>query len=236
MRSIICLCKKEFHSSSGVAKYCSSECKHVASIAIQERFRRRRGKPIRKRNFASIKAYKHYWYEMNKELTKARSRISGKKPEYRAKVREHYLKNKERISASKKNWSHKNKERLYKRHKERMTNDIQYRLSSVLRLRLNCALKGYGYKMGSAVKDLGCTVKELMKYLESKFTNGMNWENRGLWHIDHIEPLSSFDLSDRKQLLKACHYTNLQPLWAIENLKKGSNPVNIADKKVLISL
>ena len=51
----------------------------------------------------------------------------------------------------------------------------------------------------------------------------MNWKNYGFrgWHIDHIKPLSSFDLSDRNQLLEACHYTNLQPLWWYENLSKG---------------
>jgi len=49
----------------------------------------------------------------------------------------------------------------------------------------------------------------------------MLWSNYGEWHIDHIKPLASFDLSDRKQLLEACHYTNLQPLWAQDNLSKS---------------
>jgi hypothetical protein len=60
-------------------------------------------------------------------------------------------------------------------------------------------------------------------HLESKFQYGMNWDNWSFegWHIDHIVPLASFDLTDRKQLLLACHYTNLQPLWAIDNFSKG---------------
>lgn len=70
---------------------------------------------------------------------------------------------------------------------------------------------------------MGCTVEELKKYLESKWQEGMSWDNYGFhgWHIDHIKPLASFNLTDRDELLKACHYTNLQPLWCKDNMKKG---------------
>jgi len=85
-------------------------------------------------------------------------------------------------------------------------------------------------KAGSAVKDLGCSVAELKQYLEKRFYahsktgKQMAWDNWNLygWHIDHIQPLASFDLTNRKQFLEACHYTNLQPLWAEENLRKGA--------------
>lgn len=78
-------------------------------------------------------------------------------------------------------------------------------------------------KTGSAVTDLGCSIDELSAHLESKFTDGMNWENYGKtgWHIDHIRPLSSFDLTNQEDVRKACHYTNLQPLWWQDNLSKG---------------
>ena len=101
-------------------------------------------------------------------------------------------------------------------------NDIQRKLSSCLRSRLNRALKNNS-KRGSAVRDLGCTIEELKKHLESKFKPGMSWDNwtRNGWHIDHVKPLSKFDLNDREQLKKACHYSNLQPLWAKDNLSKG---------------
>jgi hypothetical protein len=91
-----------------------------------------------------------------------------------------------------------------------------------LRQRL-CAAIRHKSKKGSAVRDLGCTIEELKQHLESQFGPGMSWENYGKWHIDHIIPLSSFDLSKRDELLKACHYTNLQPLWAKDNIKKSNH-------------
>lgn len=96
------------------------------------------------------------------------------------------------------------------------------RLARNLRCRLLEAIK-CNYKNGSAVRDLGCSIAELKAYLESKFQSGMSWDNYGRngWHIDHIIPLAAFDLTNKDDLLKACHYTNLQPLWATDNLKKG---------------
>ena len=68
----------------------------------------------------------------------------------------------------------------------------------------------------------GCASwNELKIYLESKFSNGMTWENMGEWHIDHIKPCYSFDLTDEKQQMECFHFTNLQPLWAKDNLSKN---------------
>lgn len=75
------------------------------------------------------------------------------------------------------------------------------------------------------MRDLGCSIEQLRKYLAARFQPGMTWNNYGKWHIDHIVPLSSVDLRDREQLLKACHYSNLQPLWAGDNSRKGAKAV-----------
>jgi len=98
---------------------------------------------------------------------------------------------------------------------------LTFRLKSNLRVRLRAALKTNA-KTGSAVADLGCAVPELKAHLEVQFKPGMTWKNwsRAGWHIDHIRPLASFDLTDRKQFLAACHYTNLQPLWFEDHIKK----------------
>lgn len=116
------------------------------------------------------------------------------------------------------------KQKINSKYKDRMSNDIHFRLKILLRKRLNAALKN-NQKTGSAVKDLGCSIFEFKNYLEARFQPGMNWENQEQWHIDHIKPLSSFDLSNYEQLKIAAHYTNIQPLWAKDNLIKGAKHV-----------
>jgi hypothetical protein len=90
-----------------------------------------------------------------------------------------------------------------------------------LRNRLYKAVKR-NQKTGSAVRDLGCSVEQFKEFISGKFLDGMSWANHGKWHLDHIQPLAAFDLSDRCQLLKAVHYSNYQPLWAENNHRKGA--------------
>jgi hypothetical protein len=109
----------------------------------------------------------------------------------------------------------------------RYKNDLNFNVAMRLRGRIGVALRkarAGGLKGGSAVRDLGCSIEQLVCYLQDRFQPGMTWGNAGYygWHIDHIRPLSSFDLTDRAQFLEAAHYTNLQPLWAWDNLSKGS--------------
>lgn len=89
-----------------------------------------------------------------------------------------------------------------------------------VKTRLKKALRGNS-KIGKTVELLGCTIPELRQYLESLFEPNMSWDNYGAWHIDHIRPCASFDLTDPEQQKLCFHYTNLQPLWAEDNLKKG---------------
>lgn len=70
--------------------------------------------------------------------------------------------------------------------------------------------------------SLGCTPAQLRTHLERQFLRGMSWANRTDWHIDHIRPLASFDLTDPDQIKTACHFTNLRPIWAKDNLRKGA--------------
>lgn len=90
-------------------------------------------------------------------------------------------------------------------------NNIQFKLRKILRSRIK-----------SSVRNLGCSMQEFKTYIESKWQEGMTWDNYGCfgWHIDHIQELHTFDLTDNEQLLRACHYTNLQPLWCQDNYLK----------------
>jgi len=124
-----------------------------------------------------------------------------------------------------KDWISKNRDyfnsKVRQAHAKR-SGDVQFKLKNRLRSRISNFLKGSS-KGGSHIKDLGCSVSDLKFYLESKFQEGMSWDNWSLhgWHIDHIKPLSKFDLTKPEEFKRACHYTNLQPLWAIDNLKKS---------------
>ena len=108
-------------------------------------------------------------------------------------------------------------------HKQRKAKDPLYRLQCNMRLMGNRVVKqlALGKKPACTEKWQGCTAEELKAYLESLFTEGMSWENYGKygWHIDHIRPVSSFKFEEWEQIN---HYSNLQPLWAEDNLKKGN--------------
>ena len=158
-------------------------------------------KKYREDNHQLIKVKKHQYYKKNKK-----------------KIKQYYKDNAERINARKRITN-----------KIRRDSDINYRLGINLRVRLNKALRN-NQKSGSAIKDLGCSINELKQHLEGKFYfhpkigENMTWDNYGIkgWHIDHIIPISAFDLMDREQIKQACHYTNLQPLWAKENYSKSN--------------
>lgn len=137
--------------------------------------------------------------------------------------KKYYSSVKEKRKQQFKDYYQKNREYLVKKNsrqttKRRQTN-IQVRIAANLRRRINHIIKGQN-KNGSAVKDLGCSLFQLQIHLEKQFSKGMTWENYGIWHIDHIKPLSLFNLLDREEFLQACNYKNLQPLWGKDNLAK----------------
>lgn len=165
-----------------------------------------------------------------------------KDPEYQKK---YYIKNKDkwkiywqsrRFSRERaeyiKQYQKDNLKEISAKRKLRAKTDINYKLATNLRSRINTAIKGE-YKSGSAVRDLGCSIEEFKIYIESKFKPGMTWDNwsRTGWHLDHIKPLIQFDLSNPEEFKKASHYTNIQPLWAEENHRKNKYEADSSNNK-----
>ena len=167
----------------------------------------------------------NYINNKNRRLEQMKIHYFENKDKLIQQSNEYYRSNKGSILENKQKYFQENKSKITKRMNkyktERRKGDINFKLIGNLRSRLNKALKSDS-KTGSSVANLGCSIIELKAYLESKFQLGMTWENYGKWHIDHIKPLSQFNLTDKSQLLLACHCTNLQPLWAIDNIRKGS--------------
>ncbi len=100
--------------------------------------------------------------------------------------------------------------------------DPRQKLMALLRVRVHRAVK-QGYRGGSAVRALGCSIVEFKQYIENLWQPEMSWENwsREGWHLDHKKPLCDFDLTNPEEFAEACHYSNYQPLWAIDNLRKN---------------
>lgn len=107
-----------------------------------------------------------------------------------------------------------------KRDRWRRKHDSLYRIKRTIRTRVWNALKGI-YKCKHTEELLGCSFSELKQKLESKFSNGMSWDNYGKWHVDHIIPCNAFNLIKESEQKKCFHHTNLQPLWAVDNLRKN---------------
>ena len=144
----------------------------------------------------------------SKNPTRAKRDKSPKAKEYRKQ----YI-------AENKDWWRKY-EREYR--SSRKQEDMFFKIKSNLSSRLSDLIKNriIGQR---TVELLGCDKDTFLQHLESQFTEGMTWENYGLkgWHVDHIMPISSYDLTNEDEVKKACHYTNLQPLWWQDNLEKG---------------
>ncbi len=186
----------------------------------------------------------------NKKLTEfhlhkaAKDRLKSKcKSCRKLESQNFYIKNKDKINKRRRQYyienieAENNRKSIYKRkHLEKVRNakriyennryhsNLEHRLASNLRSRLRSALLSQKtYKNNTTIELTSISIDKLIKYLENKFQKDMSWGNYGEWHIDHIKPLSKFDLNNKDQLRKACHYTNLQPLWAGDNYRKGKN-------------
>jgi hypothetical protein len=180
--------------------------------------------PANSQNFRKCSAYSHGFFPRCKECRSIYDRNKRNK-------------NIDRVKKSSSKWRNKNKEyykAYYKENKEKMVkrcseryrkrynNDPEFKMVQIFRRRFLFFIKGSGTSK-KVKKYLGCSLDFLKDYLSNMFYDGMSWDNHGtLWHIDHIKPCDSFDLSNMEQQRQCFHYSNLQPLWAKENLKKSN--------------
>jgi len=152
---------------------------------------------------------KKYYYENNEK-------IKERKKEYNEKNKE---KNREYLKI----WRKNNLKKTNEYHNSRKKTDPLFKLSHIVRCRIYSFMKTKNItKRNKTFEIIGCTPQELKEHIEKKFTEGMCWEKIGEYiHIDHIIPLSS--AKTEEEIYNLCHYTNLQPLWAEDNLKKNKN-------------
>ena len=150
------------------------------------------------------------YYEKNKEQLRKKNKFYQ---------REYYLKNKIRYNEMSSNWNKNNVDRrreITKKHKQipeiKFKENIRHRIYMFMKTKNMC-------KNNKTFIIVGLPPNELRIFIEKKFTDGMTWENYGTWHVDHIIPLDS--AKTETEMYSLCHYSNLQPLWANENLSKG---------------
>jgi len=168
---------------------------------------------------------------INKDLEKFpknKTFISGRENVCKECKKEYYISNKEKILLRQKEYDINNNEKrkLYRvnyrklnksksteRANLRYKNDINYRIKSCLRVRINSALKNI-LKKSSTLILLGCSISDFKQYLKSQFLPEFTWENHGkIWEIDHIIPCSKFDLTILEEQQKCFHYTNMKPIF-----------------------
>ena len=187
-------------------------------------------KEYRKKNKEKSTEYnKEYWIKTQEQQKEKNKNWRENNKEYIKKKLKEYreIHGKE---IDKKQWQkRKNDEEYKKKHavmrrryeNERLKTDVKFRLKQNVSRRIREILTNFGIeKSEKTIYYVGCNLQDLRKYLENKFQEGMSWQNYGKWHIDHIIPCSSWNLVDVKELKMCFHYSNLQTLWASENIKK----------------
>jgi hypothetical protein len=200
----------------GDCKACAKQYRQDNKEAIVEQ-----KKQYYQANKIAIVEKSKQYYQDNKEA------VDEYKKQYRqtnkgalAKKQKQYQQdNKETIAEYKKQYQKDNREKINAKKRRRRATDPAYKVVCLLRGRLRHALNGKA-KAASTMELVGCDRDHLLFHLESQFTEGMNWQNI---HIDHIQPCSGFDLEDEEQQRVCFHYTNLQPLFCRDNLIKSDN-------------
>jgi len=193
----------EFNKGRGSCKLCVKEYDRVRYLNNIEKYRK-----YSRDRYLENPEYLKTWNKMNKDKID----ITAKKwrDENKEKSVQYTLK-----------WRSKNVDKYNQYMVNKRNSDPIFKLSFNVRKRIGKFLKTNNLKKNNKTFDIvELSPIELKSYLEKKFTEGMSWDNYGEWHIDHIKPLSS--ATNEGEVYKLCHYNNLQPLWAEDNIKKSN--------------
>ena len=219
METKVCsICKND----KGICEFGKSKSSKDGLLYCCKKCNSERGKKYVKENPKKVLEQQKKWRDKNPEW------VYNRHKRYREK-------NPEKVKDFKKNWTDKNpkkrkeyrenyKPRKRDQRKERNNSDPVFNLVNRMRCRLWKYLTIHNITKKNKTFDIvGCSPEFLKEHLENQFVDGMCWDNRSEWHIDHITPLSSAKTED--ELYKLCYYTNLQPLWAEDNLKKSNKTI-----------
>lgn len=216
-------------NKDGLWLYCKDCAKDIARAYREKNIDLIRHKKAL--NINKSREWNKLYARRNKEKMKAY--YHENKKELRLKQKIYREKNKEKIKLIGKNYQINNRDKLRKYGSnyvcKRRKSDCLFKLKMNIRSRIMCMFKKNKWtKNTKSEKILGCTFEFAKKWIEKQFKKGMNWENHGEWHIDHKIPLAY--AKNEQELKELCHYTNLQPLWGLENLKKRDNilPIQVS--------
>lgn len=213
----------KFHAhkrrADGLNSYCK-DCQNARSKAWREANIDRAKELSRsyyQKNSERVKEKSGLYYESNKESCKESRRryASENKLSLNAAKRAREARRFEQDPNGFREW---NRDRTARKR----SRNIKSRLSNLMRNRVVSAIRHGGYQKRTRTSELlGCSWNDFIEHIQRQFSIGMSWSNYGKWHIDHIIPLASAASEDA--LIKLFHYTNLQPLWAEDNIRKGAS-------------
>jgi len=211
--------KKGFVREDGMVFWAYNRHRKTSEIWVtEERYKiihQRDLKKNRDNYYKNIEKYRHRDF-LNRQKNKERNKASSKA------WREE---NPERCRELKRRWRKENRERFRKTSREYTKNkketDPLYKLRCNISTLIQNGIRNGGYTKKTKTSEiLGCDYEVFKSYIENKFKEGMSWENRSEWHLDHIFPISM--ATTEEEIIKLNHYTNFQPLWAVQNIKKGN--------------
>ena len=179
----------------------------------------------RKRNPEKVRASERRYLEKNPEKRRqiVRAYIERNRETISAKRAAHSLANREHRSVMNKQWREANRDRINAERRERRKKNRQFMIREALASRIVAAVRAQKtVKCAKTAELVGCTHAFFITHIESLFLPGMSWANRSAWHVDHKRPCAAFDLTDPTEQRRCFHFTNLRPMWAKDNQRKGA--------------